>query len=126
MAGLADLTRYQPAIITSFRDQAFVGTSWQWGPFINVEDDSGAAIDLTGITATCELYLPPDAEGDDGTVVATLDVTLGVGEFAVSKSADATANIAPGTYGWRCRFIQGPVVVQVWGGDYATLTVKEA
>lgn len=126
MAGLADLTRYQPAIITSFRDQAFVGSSWLWGPFINVEDDSGAAIDLTGVTATCELYLPPDAPEDEATVVATLNVTLGVGEFAVSLPAETTASVAPGTYGWRCQFVQGPVVVWVWGGDLATLTVKEA
>lgn len=124
MSGFADLVlACQPAYFESAQESATVGRTWAFD-FEGLTDFDGTSIDLTsGFTATCEVY-----DGQSGSAVTTLTVTLRDGGWSLTKPDDATASVPPGRYGWRLQITEtsSSSSAQIWGGPNAVFTVLAA
>lgn len=122
MAGFADLVaKAQPALYgDGVSGEATEGRTWSW-TWIEVTDNTGANINLSGVTGTCTIW-------DGTTTVTTLTFTGGSGTFTISKAKAATVNLAGSEARRRCRWSleldDGTNSVQVWSPDNSSFVIK--
>lgn len=121
MAGFADLVaKGQPALLGGgCAAKATEGRTWSW-TFLDIVDDNGDDIDLSGITGTCTVW-------DGATVVTTLTFTGGTGTFTVSKAKADTVNLAGSVRERKCKWglelDNGTVAVQAWAPTNSSFVI---
>lgn len=114
MSGLADINTYLGSAgydaVGSFPEVKTVGGTWRW-QFADFADASGAPIDFTHCTCTCEILT---AIG--GSVIATPTFVGAVGGFTLSVPASTTAGLTPQRGVWFCQITDaGGEDVPFWG-----------
>lgn len=126
MGVLAPLVkRAQPALVGGGCSAAATGgATWQW-TFDGIVDDSGVAINLTGVTGTATIY------SQDGGVVMTLTFTGAVGgSFVLSKDESATVGLGSSGNGLQCKWgltlADGTDIVQAWAPSNSDFTILKA
>ena len=120
MGVLADLVpKQQPAGLVDVTENAggVEGATWRI-PIVDVTDNNGDSIDLSGVTASCIIQ-----DGVDGAEIAELGFTGYVdGRFDLYLSADDTEGLAgtatttnPRDCRWSLIVSDGTDKVQFWG-----------
>jgi len=112
MAGFTDLVPKAQPYICSITSASTVGTTWRH-VFTGVEDDNGDPIDLTEVTAACDVLDAPA-----GQVLASFAFTGGIGEFTLELDSAASINLATDALVqacWRLTLTSGTDVVRFWG-----------
>jgi hypothetical protein len=110
VTGFADLIpQSQPAYYGSGHNtRATIGATWRW-QFADVVDGAGDAIDLSAVTAVCEIV------DNTGAVVAEPTVTgTALGALTIELDESVTATLDAGTYGWRLLIDGGADTWCVW------------
>lgn len=129
MGVLADLVpRSQPALIDDGAKggEGAEGTSWLW-EFEELQDDTGAPINLTTVTGTCKILTK-----DLATVIATLAFAGAAdGTFTLSLASGSTVGLAGGSTQprfacWYLKLAVGTEIVQLWMADNSPFTIHPA
>lgn len=100
---------------------ATAGATWRW--VISIVDSAGAAIDLTGMTAVCQIV------DSAGATIATPTVTLGNGTFTVELDESVTATLSSGQAtrcAWSLTVSDGTDTVQFWGAASSPFVIYPA
>lgn len=122
MGVLADLIpQSQPAYYGSGHNtRATIGATWRW-EWADVVDGAGDAIDLSGVTDTCEIV------DSGGSVIATPTFTgTALGAFTVELDEADTAALDAGTYNWRLLLDDGTDTWCVWNATSSKIVIEAA